>query len=343
MNKDYAIVVGIDSYPKLPPLSSARQDANLFAEWLRKPEPEGGGITDPARLQIIVSPEVQTSDAIAEPLQMKIDNALASFGVGDGFVIGRRLYFYFSGHGVGVDFNNVAMLMANASKTALNSNIGLNPYLSFFHARDLFKEIVFIVDCCRDQVKRIQINPMPPIFTLEAEDPPPKVKDYVFLATAHGDQAFAVPDGNGLLTKALVEGLNGAAADPFGAVTSQSLSDYAVKRVEELAKDLKLKQAPKLERGVNEGLVFCRVNNEVPVKVYAAPGITGTLRIRDSELNDKGQQDISLFSKENPWIVNLRHTNVPYLVQNLDTNALQFLNMGQIKDQNYEFQFSSLI
>jgi hypothetical protein len=232
--------------------------------------------------------------------------------------------------------------MANASKAELNSNIGLRPYLSFFRARELFQEVVFILDCCRDQVTRIPIEPMRPVFTIAEKVPAPGVKDYVFLAGVHGEPAFSVPAGNGLFTEALMEGLSGAAANQTGAVTSQSLSDYVVKRVEERAGELKLKQAPRLERGINEGLVFCTVQNTVQVKIYAAPGITGTLQIRDGKLKPVGEKDISLFDKNNPWTVPLAYTTVPYLIQNVGNGGLEFLDLGQIKDKNYEFQFSGV-
>lgn len=339
MDEDYAIVVGINTYTKLTPLTSAVNDANAFAEWLRLPE--GGGITDASRLKIIMSPEVQQSDLMVEPLQLRIDHALESFGVGRGHIIGRRLYIYFSGHGVGVDFDDVAMLMADASETFLDSNIGLRPYRGFFHARDLFEEIIYIVDCCRDQVKHKTVNAMAPFFNLEEDEPPPEVRDYVFLAAAHGEKAFSVPKSNGLLTQALVEGLQGEAADQDGKITSLLLHDYVRKRVPELAKNLKVKQAPKFQRGDDDQeVVFCRIVKKVQVKIHAAPGVTGILSLRTGKFVKIEQKDISLFDADNPWTVELTYSRVPYIIEHLQSGKMVELLLNQIKDKNYEFQFS---
>lgn len=340
MDEDFAIVVGIDSYPKLPPLSSAVADATAFAEWLRKPD--GGGITDLSRLEIILSPEKQDPQILA-PLQSRIDNALKKFGVGQKHIIGRRLYVYFSGHGVGIDFDDVAMLMANASMTELDNNIGLRSYRSFFHARDLFEEIVFILDCCRDRVRQIKVRSTGPDIQIDEDDDLPKVLDYVFLASAHGQGAFAVPKGNGLLTIALLEGLAGAAADQNGKVTTLTLGDYMRKRVPVLAKDKKIKktQTPNLDEDPSgKRLVLREVRNTVEVKIHAASGIGGELVIWDGDFKEIARRDIATFDKANPWRLDLLYSTVPYPIQNLPGGAMNRLNLSLIKDKDYEFQFS---
>jgi hypothetical protein len=340
MDEDFAIVVGIDSYPKLPPLSSAVADATAFAEWLRKPD--GGGITEQSRLEIIVSPEKQDPQFLA-PLQSRIDNALKKFGVGKGHIIGRRLYVYFSGHGVGIDFDDVALLMANASMTELDNNIGLRSYRSFFHVRDLFEQIVFILDCCRDRVKHLKIRSTAPDITVDEDDELPEVVDYVFMATSHGQGAFAVPKGNGLLTEAMIEGLDGAAAIPTGEITSLSLRDYIKNRIPVLAKEKKIKKAQTLnldDDPQGKKLVFRKVRNKVTVKIYAAPGITGELAIFDANFKEIERRDIATFNKNNPWTLDLMYSSVPFPVLNLNTGTINRLNLGLIKDDNYEFQFS---
>jgi hypothetical protein len=337
MDEDYAIVVGINTYPKLTPLTSAVNDANAFAEWLR--DPEGGGITSDDRLQLIMSPDEQQANLPAEPLQKRIDNALKSFGVGNGHIIGRRLYLYFSGHGIGVDFDDVAMLMANATETFLDSNIGLRPYRSFFHARDLFEQIVYILDCCRDQVKHLKVNPIAPDLEHPEEIPAPEVADYVFLAAAHGEKAFAVPKGSGLLTQALIEGLNGEAADQKGEITSLTLHDFVKKQVPELAKNLKVKQAPKFQDLSDaREILLCKVEKKVQVKIHVAPGMTGTLVVRDGKFKEIQRNDIAL---NNPWTVELIYSRLPYIIQHLPSGGFLELFLNQIKDKNYEFQFSS--
>jgi Caspase domain len=339
MSDDYAIVVGIDNYPSLPKLTSTRNDIALFTEWLKKPAPAGGGITDPSRIKIITTPEKQPSDPFdAEPVQKQIDKALRDFGIMNGHLIGRRLYFYFSGHGIGVEFNDVAMLMANASENLLNSNIGLNSYLSFFHRQVLFEEIVFFVDCCRDRTPR-SFKGNEPLFVLPNAISPAPIEDFVFLASTHGNQSFAIPNTQGFMTQALLEGLNGKAVNQKGAVTSSTLADYVPKRVEELAKDNNVEQRPKVERPPSREIVFCRFER-TKVQITADPGITGDLILRDGKFNEIGRQPAQAATIATPWEVLLADSDIPYLIENTTSGILLKLELSKIKDKNNVFQFS---
>ena len=130
-SEDFAIVVGINAYPQLTPLRGALQDANMFKNWLISPK--GGDLPD-TNVKTILSPDGFASDPFdASPIKRDIDRALRDFGLGnidleDPQPIGRRLYFYFSGHGVGPNFDEVAMLMADAGPNFLNNNVGMRPY-----------------------------------------------------------------------------------------------------------------------------------------------------------------------------------------------------------------------
>jgi hypothetical protein len=339
MNDDYAIVIGIDNYPSLPRLTSTRNDIALFTEWLKKPAPAGGGITDPARIKIITKPESQPSDPFdAEPVQKQVDKALRDFGVMNGHLIGRRLYFYFSGHGIGVEFNDVAMLMANASENLLNSNIGLNSYLSMFHRKVLFEEIVFFVDCCRDRTPRT-FKGNSPVFVLPDDVPAPQIEDFVFLASTHGNKSFAIPKTQGFMTQALLEGLNGKAVNQKGAVTSSTLADYIPKRVAELAQDNNVEQKPKVERPPSRDIVFCRFER-TKVQIIADPGMTGDLILRDGKFNEIGRHPAQTAVAATPWEVLLMDTEIPYLIENTDSGVLLKLELSKIKDKNNVFQFS---
>ncbi len=59
--------------------------------------------------------------------------------------------------------------------------------------------------------------------------------------------------GHGLFTYAVVEGVNGAASGPDGAVTSEGLRDFVRERVKELAAQLKGEQKPQYYRGRDVG------------------------------------------------------------------------------------------
>ena len=94
---DYAIVIGLNDYPQFGsqgrPLAGAIEDAERFATWLKDTK-TGGGLPQDNCKEILSTP-----DPLA-PNKLGIDLALGSLitqaKVAGG---GRRLYFYFSGHG----------------------------------------------------------------------------------------------------------------------------------------------------------------------------------------------------------------------------------------------------
>lgn len=136
-DQDYAVVVGINAYPQLRVLRAAVGDATKFAEWLQLPN--GGGLPE-KNVRLIVSAETLPTEPLdAKPIQEDIDKALRDFGVEKNQWMGRRLYFYFTGHGIGPNFNNVGMLMAHAAMVRLNYNIGLQNYLDYFHEHVLVR------------------------------------------------------------------------------------------------------------------------------------------------------------------------------------------------------------
>jgi hypothetical protein len=231
---DYGIVIGIDNYSQLRSLRSSVRDATNFCQWLLAPE--GGGL--PAdNVHLIVSPPGTSSDPFdARPVQRDIDNALSRLVGNGGMRVGRRLYFYFAGHGIGSSVDDVSMLMANASAERLYRNIGLQPYRSFFRDRGLFDELVFILDCSRDRY--INVRPTPPEFDLYQNESFPQVKELVILSAASGRRAFDVMtegEPRGVLTSAVLEGLQGKAVDAQGRLTSSGLSNYVRQRTTELA------------------------------------------------------------------------------------------------------------
>src|SRR5690606_4988938 len=135
------------------------------------------------------------------------DDALAEFGLSKSKKrIGERLYFYFSGHGIGTSSRDIAMLMANAMRSMENRNVGLWQYREYLQERQLFDQIVFIADCCRDRLTTVE--PGRPAFTLD-KHPSPSVLDVTFLAARYKSKSYAISGGQGLLTQALLDGLNG--------------------------------------------------------------------------------------------------------------------------------------
>lgn len=252
----FAIVIGINSYPQLPPpLPAAADDAARFARWLI----EVGGL-DEKHIAIITSRHPNDFHD-PKPVHRQVTLALERFGVSAALEnpkkIGRRLYFYFSGHAVGADFSDVSMFMADVSLRRLKQNIGLRPYRIFLHATGFFEEAIFILDCCRDhergaEAQGVELTTQPPKVPLQI------MKDFVAMAAPWGSKAFEAPvDGlrrSGLLTEALLEGigLDGPpkAIDPQGRVKTNLLAAYLKARVPQLAQGAQVDQTPEAEAKV---------------------------------------------------------------------------------------------
>jgi len=308
----YAIVVGIDGYPQLLPLRAAGKDAGRFALWLQK---ETGGGLDPQNIHLIVSPPKMPANPFeARPVSFQIDDALTKLGVDKGGRIGKRLYFYFAGHGFGPEFDNIGMLMANAAMQRLKYNVGLRELRTFVRQSEAFDEVVFILDCCRDPMGGIKTFG-PGIDLLEPR-PGVDVRDVVVMAAKYGEKAFEPLDKEtgerrGILTEAILEGLTKPdAADGLGRFTASSLFKYVADRVRQLGTDAKLQQMPEVEdRTPDKELVFSTIPqselNWVKVRISASPSLQGELVLMDDKFQPIASKPATGLSKQNPWEVTL--------------------------------------
>ena len=329
-DQDFAIVIGINAYPQLPPLRGAIQDALLFKNWLVRAD--GGGVPED-NIRLVLSPDSLAGNPInAKPGKGEIDEALQSLGI-DAFLqnlasgnddsddgddtpvraIGRRLYFYFSGHGVGPTADEVAMLMANASLTRLNNNAGMRPYRLLLQKLALFEECVFIMDCCRDPVSGITpAEPafnVPPAFTFGPCHP---VEDFVIMAADWGSKALErrVSEAEemsrlGVLTTHLIEGLqNPAAADADGRITSETLRQYLIGKMTN-------GQKPNFIAPSRREIVFRTIPTvQMPttaVRILAPAHLPGHLVLSDGEFNEIDRRPANqLTPADAAWMVNLK-------------------------------------
>jgi hypothetical protein len=344
-NEDHwAIVIGIDAYPQLRPLSAARKDAARFAEWLER---DDGGSLPGANIRLVLSPSEFPDDPInAEPVEKHVTRALKEVGVLTNERIGQRLYFYFAGHGVGPDFDDVGMLLADAEMKQLTNNIGLRLYRSFFHRFGLFDELVFILDCCRDPVRGIDTHG--PRFNLVDPPQPPRVNDCVILGAPWGEKAFEPADATsgerrGLLTTALLEALNGApeAIDPLGRVTSFSLRNYIKNRVQKMAVEKKLKQ--ELQVLTDEEIILATIaREEVPkvhLQIVAPVGLAGTLILRAWDGRELDQRPTAqACNTDAVWLIDLaRNTN--YQIEHLETKYAIVYDPRANRGDSFVFKF----
>lgn len=344
----FGIAVGIDTYPSLRPLRSSVSDATQFLDWLTDPD---GGNVSPDNIRLIRSPESIAADPFdARPVQSEIDRALRDFGALGGQRVGKRFYFYFAGHGFGPSFDDVGMLMASASMDMLKANIGLRHYRDYFVETGLFDEVVFIIDCCRDNARGEET--LAPIFRADpVANKAARIVQFVALAAGYGEKAFApVSQGDGerrgILTRAVLEALRGdpRALDPNGRVTAATLQMFVKDRVKEIADDEKLKQEPDLPQSPNPDIVF-RVVNAAEVKkllvhIIAPPGLTGELIIRDArdltQIVDR--RPVAQAQAGDPWEIALA-PNTRYEIENPDSDRTVILDPAKARSEPHVFRF----
>ena len=311
----FALVIGIDHYPQLRPLRAAVRDAARFSEWLVKPE--GGGLP-PDNITYIRSQPLPPGTAAlgAHPNQLDVTQAMMDMHMHESRKLGKRLYFYFAGHGFGPNFQEVGMVLTNASKTTLGFNLGLTLYREFFYETALFDEVVYVIDCCRDPIR--YVAPVGPAITFEKSNLPQVVKEFGVLGAAWGEEAFEVnalgDEPRGLLTQAVLEALDGIEGaretNGSGNVTDQSLWRYVSSRVPELAVASALPQIQtpqSLPMGAPLVLTsILRASQQATVNVLVLPGFVGKLVVlHPNAATTLHSKTIAAGEVPEPWVLPL--------------------------------------
>lgn len=235
--KDYAVVVGLNHYQRLPVLNGPINDAKTFGKWLTSLE---GGDLPAKNCKVIVS-----KPNALRPIQDDIDQALAEIiqaYQGEQF---RRFYFFFAGHGVGLKWDVSGLCMPKWSDVFLNAVLSSKGYLDYIVASDFFEEAYFFLDCCRN--RKSNVNPMPP--TLGVVKERGSCSSLIVHATDFENVASEGLNSNGtnlkitgFFSKALSEGLNGAAVNEKGEITIDGLIQYVIPKTEQLAREVNMSQ-----------------------------------------------------------------------------------------------------
>lgn len=239
-DENFAILVGIARYKgrdDYPPLDGPRNDVAHIRKWLV--DPNGGNVkrrnihllTTPRRLFGQAPPAGATEWT---PDQTGFRNAYEKIVTEDGEYVRRdnsRLYLYFSGHGfsLAADTNAKAALFAANAIGIVRPNIPGTVYAEAVKRVALFKEIVLIMDCCRDVQRNITYGPYELDQTESGNSQ--KVRLFSIYASAKNGKAQEREFGTdgkvyGLLTCALVRALDEAPTNVLGQVSSTSLNNY---------------------------------------------------------------------------------------------------------------------
>jgi len=230
---DFAVVVGIQAYQHFgpgktaAPLQAPIRNATAVRDWLVG----RGGVNDCA----LIVDSTDSSGNVTEPTKAKIEGALhrlASLAEEQndrslGSLIGRRLYLYMSGHGWSPGVQQSCLFAADASLQQ-TWNVHATGWLRWFQDAAYFREFVLWMDCCMDRFSSFppgsvdkpavpgRLTPGP-TFVAFAAPRPLKAAEVL-------NPTNQLPDG--VFTWALLDGLEGAAADVNGRVTGRSLADW---------------------------------------------------------------------------------------------------------------------
>ncbi|MER5259529.1 MULTISPECIES: hypothetical protein [unclassified Streptomyces] len=302
----YAVVVGINRYPAIGDLQGARGDAVRFRDWLV--DPDGGDVPKDNVVLVTASEEEElTADFMsAVPTREIVNRALYELHLAVTRAIDAlpgeeqlaawrrtRLYIFLAGHGIGLSDNSAGLLMANAAIDLLGNHVAVRSYLDWYESAAKFREVVCFADCCRTGYRGSP--PFGPPFTGTTEDPE-AVDCFVGFATSLGDPAYeeqhADPDrARGHFTTALLDGLRGGATRN-GAITSDSLSDYVVRHVEDRTQTMLVPQQPRFIKG-SAPMIFAGelAPQTYPVTLRFPDGFRGWVQLRGG---DPGQAPVRL-------------------------------------------------
>lgn len=222
---DYAILVGISRYADvdLHPLDGPLNDVRIMHEWLRNEQgvPEGN-IKE--IISNVTSPPAVADDDFPPLMQDYVKTFLGIMRKDKNSYVRRddgRLYLYFSGHGFSEKNDSsphAALYVGNTFiKTGPQWNIYGTAFANWVKNHGLFKEVVLIMDCCRDaEITKVPSPPPLPVsVNIGARI---EVKLFQLYAAPLGGKAQERPipsrrnEVHGLLTHAFLDAVKYAAS-----------------------------------------------------------------------------------------------------------------------------------
>lgn len=238
-DRDYAVVIGVSHYQGLTTLMGSCEDARQFHAWLLSPD--GGGVPR-ENSKLVLSQQ----DPL-QPIQDDIDDKFSEIlmDLRGRSTSARRLYFYFSGHGLGINWADTAMVLPKWSDLMRGYALSSDGYLSTLIEGGFFEEIFFFLDCCRNRIPGVQVAE-PNFGNVKPSQKTATCDSLVFYSTEFDNAAYEAElasatgtslDNNlvrGMFTVALLDGLRGGAARN-GVVSVNSLIDFLDSYLAELS------------------------------------------------------------------------------------------------------------
>lgn len=288
-SQDFAVVIGIRDYTDLRALDGAVEDAKNIRNWLLT-----FGAVPEEHLQFVVSDREKPGEPAVATIEAAFDTVLKTARAEGA----RRLYIYFAGHGLSEAVSRLSLLAADARIENLGRAIDSQGYQDALGNMPLFAEQIFWYDCCRFYDHRGSGHG-PTWSRGDSPQPPSNLKQMIHYGASFNHAASERPYLGvirGIFTKALLEGLEGAAArmvSGTGVVAAGDLGRFVTARVEQLARQVHLSQIPE-PRYIGDPDAFVIAESVVPaeqrIEVTVDPG-PGELCVRDEALKMVKRQE----------------------------------------------------
>ena len=209
-----ALLVGIDTYDRFPALTGCVPDAVSMEERLREHEDLSGNYD--CRL-MLYGPNHQDEKISRRALRV----ALQQLFDADGDVL-----FYFSGHGA---LTAGGGYLATSDAEPNDWGIPMQDIVNMAN-RSRARDILILLDCCHagdagDAPLLNQPGQAHPIAALR--------ENMTIIAAARNTQAAMESGGHGLFTGAVLDALDGGAADHMGWITAPAIYSYVERRFNE--------------------------------------------------------------------------------------------------------------
>ena len=333
---DYAVVIGIEHYKDiLQPLGGPHTDTKDFVKWLidsaggNLPYQDNTWSADPTNISpsnnILMLLSTSQYTPIKDDVDDWMDNMMNDFQTRN--IRGRRLYFYFSGHGIGNSQMNSAMLFPKWTYSNRNYALSSEKYLLELVNRGAFEEIFFFMDCCRNRIAGVQGLPPSWAAALPANNNPEYLLYYAseFDAPAFEAQINKLDNllPRGLFTEVLLNGLKGGAANKDGLLRITDLIKYVKRKLPELALSKGKTQIPKPIPAIDsEKQITGPFQKSVDIVVqFNTPGFDMVLEDADVKEVKNGN------SSDGRWDLNL-HRGEYLLRKKNESEGLRFYNDG---------------
>ena len=250
-----------------------------------------------------------------QPQHDRIDNKLNEItDLAERRAGGRRLYFYFSGHGLAKtdDPDSVLLCLCDFSRdknrnSALNSEI----YLNYIKRCAPFSEVVVLLDCCRDRSVEVpgQTPKRHPCATAHATAG--STRTFVAYATSFEQSAFEAETEDdaggkvvhGHFTQALLAALRGDAASAPSGVPAKRLESYLEDQVPRLANQRQQATVHNLLRGDPDAVFGSAAPREPKLRIEFTAARSGEIEL----IGPRGTVMLVHDVADGPW--NLRLDN----------------------------------